>query len=247
MKRRRLAWLIVAGLAMASACQPKFEKPNPDDLKQARQAAINFDVKLKREIMDRLARDEDPVAVYLAYADHVLDWSKEVSDTNKFDFSRTSLAPRNPASSPDDWEKRQLDEFNYMADTGLDPATFESSEIVMQGDTKIFRWMRPIAMTEECLACHGDKLDPRIKLLLAQEYPSDEATGYFEGQIGGAYSIQKVISVKGKPPPPYVPQPAAPKLPADARLPSDAPLVPVPQEGAPTLSSPNDPPEEPLQ
>jgi hypothetical protein len=213
-----------------SACQPKFEQPEASDLNAARQAALAFDRRMQLEILDRLDRGEDPVALYLAYTDHVPGWAKEISDANKFDFSRTSLDPRNPASAADAWEQRKMQEFAYMADTGLDPAAFESGEILQEGDEKIFRWIRPMRMSEHCLACHGEQIDSRIKLLLAQEYPDDTASGYFEGQVAGAYSVRKVLSVKGKPPPPYVPQPLPPRLPADERKPGDAPLVPLPPE-----------------
>ena len=233
---------IVAAAALCfAACSPSIEQPDPSDLQAARQAALGFDARMLREITDRIDRDEDPVAVYLAYADHVPGWAKEVSDRNKFDFSRTSLAPRNPASSPDNWEQGQMEMFNFMADTGLDPSTLETAQIVQEGDEKVFRWMRPILMTEPCLACHGAKLEPRISLLLAQEYPLDSATGYFEGQIGGAYTVRKVLSVKGKTPPPYVPVPLPPQLPAEERKPGDAPLV----QPEPAPSDPPPPSEEP--
>src|SRR5690242_4770536 len=112
----RSHWKAVLAALSAAACAPATEQPDLADLQAARQAALAFDTRLQREITDRVNRDEDPVAVYLAYADHVPGWAKEISDTNKFDFSRTSLAPRNPASSPDNWEQAQMEAFNFMAD-----------------------------------------------------------------------------------------------------------------------------------
>ena len=44
--------------------------------------------------------------------------------------------------------------------------------------------------------CHGDAPNTRILELLAQEYPLDEATGYYETEIGGAYSVSKVLTDK---------------------------------------------------
>lgn len=180
---------------------------------------------MRREIIARLEREEDPVAVYLAYADNAPGWGKEISDAAKLDFSRTALGVRNPANEPDAWERQQMETFSFYLDAGMDPQTFEIAEIVQEGDEKVFRWLRPIVMDEACMACHGEKLDERIKLLLAQEYPLDEARGYSEGMLGGAYSVRKVLSVGGKPPPPYQPTPLPPRLPADERQPGDAPLV----------------------
>lgn len=222
----RGAWRGVLAVAMlASACAPQPEKPDPKDISAARQAGLAFDIRMKREITARLERDEDPVAVYLAYADNAPGWGKEISDAAKFDFSRTALGVRDPANAPDDWERRKMEEFNFLMDAGVDPETLEAAEIVQEGDEKVFRWMRPLQMGETCLACHGEQLNPKIKLLLGQEYPLDEAAGYSEGQIGGAYSVRKVLSVAGKPPAAYVPKALPPRLPADQRQPDDAPVV----------------------
>ena len=242
----RLGAVALASACLLAACQPKFELPDPKDLNSARQAALAFDRRMQLEILDRLERGEDVVAIYLAYTDHVPGWAKEISDASKFEFSRTSLDPRNPASAADEWEQQKMQEFAYMADTGLDPATFETGEIRQEGDEKVFRWIRPMQMTEHCLACHGEHLDSRIKQLLAQEYPDDAATGYFEGQVAGAYSVRKVLSVKGKPPPPYVPKPLPPRLPADERKPGDAPLVQLPSEPAEQVPPERSPYDLPL-
>lgn len=198
LSRRTMGIALVLALA---ACEPRPERPTDADILAARQAALSFDVRLRREIVDRINREEDPVAVYLAYADNVPGWGKEISDAAKFAFSRTALGVRNPANAPDDWERRQMELFNLMADEGQDPETFEAAEIVQEGNAKVFRWLRPMVMGEACMACHGEAIDGRIKLLLAQEYPLDEAAGYSEGQLGGAYSARKVLSVDGKPPP----------------------------------------------
>lgn len=223
----RLAALML--VAFACACAPKRETPDAGDIRAARQAALTFDQRMNSEILARLDRNEDPVAVFMAYADNVPGWGKDLSDAAKIDFSRTALGVRTPADAPDAWEKQQMEQMSFMLDAGIDPETMEVAEIVTEGDTKVFRWMRPVLMKDGCLACHGETIDPRVKLLLGQEYPLDEATGYAAGQLGGAYSVRKVLSVGGKPPPPYQPQPIAPRLPADVRQPGDAPLVtPVP-------------------
>lgn len=224
---------LLAAALLAHGCAPRSEQPEPKDIRAARQAALAFDLRMKREITARIERGEDPVAVYLAYADNVPGWGKEISDGAKLDFTRTALGVRNPANAADDWERRKMEEFDFLMDAGVDPETLEAAEIVQEGDAKVFRWMRPLQMTETCLACHGEKLDARIKLLLGQEYPLDAAAGYSEGQIGGAYSVRKVLSVGGEPPPPYLPKPLPPRLPADQRQPDDAPVVqPAPEDPA---------------
>ncbi len=216
-------WIVLA--LVAGACELRPEKPPEADIQAARKAAVTFDIRMKREMTDRLERGEDPVAVYLAYADNVPGWGLEISNAGKIDFSRTAITVRNPANSPDAWETRQMELFNLLADSGQDPETFEVAEIVQEGNEKVFRWMRPTVMSEACMTCHGETVSERIKLLLGQEFPLDDALGYSEGQLGGAYSVRKVLSVDGKEPPAYVPKSLPERLPADQRRPDDAPLV----------------------
>ena len=210
---------------VAAACAPRVEQPDAGSIRAARQAALQFDQRMAREIIVRLQRDEDPVAVWLAYADQVPDWGREISNAVEVEFSRTALGVRNPANAPDDWERQQMEQMSFMLDSGLDAATLDVAEIRYEGDEKVFRWMRPILMTEECLVCHGESIGHRVRLLLGQEYPLDEATGYAANQLGGAYSVRQVLSVGGKPPPPWSDIPAPVVAPADARANDDAPLV----------------------
>jgi hypothetical protein len=230
---RRLAALAL--VALLPACAPKRETPDAADIRAARQAALTFDQRMSREIIARLDRDEDPVAVYLAYADNVPGWGKALSDAAQIDFSRTALGVRTPADAPDAWERQQMEQMSFMLDTGIDSETLDVAEVRQEGEEKVFRWMRPILMTEECLVCHGENIAHRVKLLLGQEYPLDEGTGYSANQLGGAYSVRQVLSVGGKPPPRWSDIPAPVIAPADTRANDDAPLVatPTPESSAP--------------
>lgn len=233
MRRHRLS--IACIVLLASGCAPRAEEPDAASIRTARQAALSFDQRMTREIISRLQRDEDPVAVWLAYADHVPDWGREISNANKVEFSRTALGVRNAANAPDDWERQQMEQMSFMLDAGSDPETMDVAEIRLEGEEKVLRWMRPILMAEDCLVCHGEQIDPRVKLLLGQEYPLDEAAGYSASQLGGAYSVRQVLSVGGKPPPPWREIPAPVVAPADARPADDAPLV---------EASPAEPPQD---
>lgn len=194
MPSRNTLWLAAgAALALASACAPEPETPSPADLLLARQAGVAFDVRMKQDVLDRLDRLEDPVAVYLAYRDHVPFYANQIGQPLGLELSRVSLRPRNPSNAADDWEAEQMELFGFWREAGLDPLTLEASAIVKEGDRQVFRWMRPLVMDEACMACHGDTPDPRILTLLAQEYPLDEATGYYETEIAGAYSVSKLL------------------------------------------------------
>jgi hypothetical protein len=183
----------VLAVAAFGACTPEPETPDPGDLLVARQAALGFDVRYRMEILDRLERDEDPVAVYMSYRDHVPGYAKEISERLGLESSRVSMRPRNPLNAADDWEREQFALFEYWRETGRDPTVMESAAIVEEEGRKLFRWMRPLSADEPCMVCHGDELDPRLLKLLAQEYPLDEATGYYDTEIVGAYSVTKAL------------------------------------------------------
>ena len=187
-----------AGLAFASAlllssCAVKVPKPNPLDLTAARQAALLLEIAIRSQLLDRLEHDEAAAGVYTAYRDEVRTVTGEIGKKAGVDLRRVSERVRNPANAPDDWERKQLAQFQYWLDAGLDEHTLEVSEIVTEGKVKYFRWMRPITMGETCITCHGDKIDAKLLTLLVHDYPDDEATGYFEGELAGAYSVKRQI------------------------------------------------------
>ena len=183
-----------AALAFLAACAPQKPVPDPADVLAARQAALAFDNRMKMEILDRLEREEDPVAIYLAYRDHVPGWTKEIGDKLGVDFSRIALRTRNPSDAPDQWETDQMELFEFSREAGVDPTTMEVAEIVTEGKQKVFRWIRPLVMGEMCVACHGEAIDARLVTLLSQEYPLDDAVDYLENDIGGSYSVRKVLN-----------------------------------------------------
>jgi hypothetical protein len=175
------------------ACTLKPSKPNPADLTAARQAALLLDTGIRTQLLDRLDRDEDPAAVYTAYRDTVRTMTSDIAKKAGVDLKRVADRVRNPANAADDWERKQLAIFQYWLDAGLDEHTLEISEIVTENKVKYFRWIRPITMQETCITCHGDRIDDKLLGFLAHDYPDDEATGYFEGELAGAYSVKRVV------------------------------------------------------
>ncbi len=186
-------FLIAAALLGAAACGPRVEEPDPADLQAARQAALIFDVRLKQAVLDRLDRDEDPVAVYLGYRDAAPKLIADASQQSGVTLKRTALRVRDPKNAPDDWEMEKLQELDFLMQAGLDPETLGMTEIVEEDGQRVFRWIRPLVMGETCLVCHGENVSTRILDLLDQEFPGDEGIGYFANEPGGAYSVRKVL------------------------------------------------------
>ena len=108
---------------------------------------------------------------------------------------RVSTKNRNPKAVPDEWEKGVLAEFEQRLAAGEVPMTMEKGMMVVDGDKKFYRYMRPLMTQKLCMECHGpeDSLSPNVKARLSALYPQDKATGFTEGKMRGALTIKKPL------------------------------------------------------
>ncbi|VAX09123.1 Cytochrome c family protein [hydrothermal vent metagenome] len=105
-------------------------------------------------------------------------------------IGRTSLKLRNPDNAPDAWEKAVLEKFEARKTAGEDPKKIEHYEVVTQDGKQLFRYMKAIPTAEKpCLACHGEKIQPKVLETLDKLYPQDQARGFKAGDIRGAFTI----------------------------------------------------------
>jgi hypothetical protein len=112
---------------------------------------------------------------------------------NGWDVGRTSLKTRNPGNTPDAWERAVLVSFEERKRAGEDPAMMEFYEVVSQDGNQQLRYMKAIPTAPLCLACHGQQLDSIVKTRIETLYPQDQALGYKEGDIRGAFSITQPL------------------------------------------------------
>jgi hypothetical protein len=206
--------VLALGALCLSACKEKPELPALEDVQAARQAAMRLDVKIRQDVLSRLDH-ESAVAVYLAYRDTVPGMVREAGREAGFDVRRIGLRVRSPANIPDEWEAAQMEQMDALVSAGYDISILEKSEIVKEitpeGERRWMRWIKPIGMSEDCMACHGDHVAPEILTLLKQDYVEDEATGYYEYEMRGAYSVRILLSgspVGASPAPTSMPSPA---------------------------------------
>jgi hypothetical protein len=118
------------------------------------------------------------------------------SVSNGWDVGRTSLKLRNPNNAPDAWERTVLESFEERKLSGEDPAKMEYYEVVRQDGVSQLRYMKAIPTARLCLACHGEQLDAQLKTRLDKIYPYDQALGYREGDIRGAFTITQPLAGK---------------------------------------------------
>jgi len=109
--------------------------------------------------------------------------------SNGLAIRRVSLKARNPADRPDEYERSVLEAWAARLEEGQSPE--ESAETVLVDGRAVLRYMRPIMVIAPCLTCHGDPaaLAPELKAELKERYPKDEAIGYAEGDLRGAFTV----------------------------------------------------------
>ena len=109
-------------------------------------------------------------------------------------IGRTSLKIRNSANAPDNWELAVLRQFEARKIQG-EPADKLEFFAVIDDDKgqKTFRYMKAIPTVALCLNCHGETLSPEVAAKLKELYPNDQAHGFKEGDLRGAFTIAKPL------------------------------------------------------
>lgn len=106
---------------------------------------------------------------------------------------RTALKVRNPANAPDAWEREVLEDFARRAQAGEPLAGMQRAEVV-DGEVRV---MKPIATGAPCLACHGTQVELQLARLIRERYPDDQATGFREGELRGAFTLRRPVADEG--------------------------------------------------
>jgi len=117
----------------------------------------------------------------------------DIAAASGWEVGRTSLKTRSEANTPDSWELKVLQQFEAKKSAGTAPATLEYSEVVEVDGKKSFRYMKAIPTEKACLNCHAATIAPDVEAKLHELYPNDNARGFNEGDIRGAFSLTKPL------------------------------------------------------
>lgn len=98
-------------------------------------------------------------------------------DTESYHYRRVSRNPRNPASTPDEFEAGLIRTFNQNKTLLF----WEDTTIVK--DREYHLVARPVTFTQSCLQCHGDPANAPEELI--DIYGSTSGFYYQEGEVGG--------------------------------------------------------------
>lgn len=175
---------LVAALALAPFALPADTSP-PE---QARAAVQAFATALKSELMAAM-QSGGPVAAIEVCNTRAPAIAESVSLEQDVELYRVSLKNRNPLNAPNDWQRAVLLQFEERKAAGAEPDTLSWSETVATADGDEYRFMKAIPTGGLCLTCHGATLDPSVADKIAELYPSDQATGYSEGDLRGAFVV----------------------------------------------------------
>lgn len=178
-------------LAMMAA-GPAAQADDARLLSEAREVATSIPPKLLAVLKSELDAG-GPAGAISACKEKAPKMAAEASQKTGWAVRRVSLKNRNPKAVPDAWEEGVLRDFDRRAAAGENPMTLEKGEVVAEGATKMYRYMRALPTQELCLNCHGpaEQIKPEVKARLGELYPNDKATGFTVGQIRGAMTLKR--------------------------------------------------------
>ena len=155
-------------------------------LQDYRQAAQTFGKTLKGELQAAM-KQGGPMTAVSVCNERAPEIAAQLSEETGFTLRRTSLKPR--ATPPTDWEREVLENFEARRADGEPPKAIAWHEVVSVDGDKQLRYMKAIGTEGVCLTCHGTDIDPALKAKIDKLYPEDQAVGFEEGDIRGAFSI----------------------------------------------------------
>lgn len=170
------------------------EDNTPHNLNETGREIIQvFADRLQKELRQAMA-DAGPVAAIDVCKLRAPKIAAELS-TDGWLVKRTSLRPRNPLNGPDEFERRTLLDFEDKRAEGRPVNTlayYKLKQFKQSGkELNEFRYMKAIPTRPLCLTCHGENIPADVLKKLDVLYPDDEARGYQEGDIRGAFSLRK--------------------------------------------------------
>jgi hypothetical protein len=155
---------------------------------QSRQLALQLGGQLKAELSKAIAEGGPMAAINVCYL-RAPEIAAQLSQASGARVGRTALRVRNPSNAPDELERSVLEQFATDLGSGPVDRPLEAVFEIRRGDAVERRYMRAIPTDALCLTCHGKTIAPELAAAIARDYPKDQATGFEQGQLRGAFSV----------------------------------------------------------
>jgi len=156
--------------------------------KQSRIVVSDFMLLLKADLKAAM-KEGGPGNAIRVCKNKAPEIAADISEKEGWRVARTSLKLRNPNNKPDAWELKIMQEFEKRKAGGEEIKKLEFAEIITTNGKKQFRYMKAIPTGKVCLQCHGSQIAPDVVAALKTIYPKDQATGFKQGDIRGAFTI----------------------------------------------------------
>ena len=118
----------------------------------------------------------------------------ELKEETGWEIRRTALKVRNPKNRPRPQELLVLQAYAARAARGEALAEMETAQVEVREGERGVHFMKAIPVQEACLGCHGSELAPGVAEALRAAYPEDQAVGFAEGDLRGAFSLFKPLA-----------------------------------------------------
>ncbi|HRC72244.1 MAG TPA: DUF3365 domain-containing protein [Candidatus Competibacter sp.] len=186
--------LLATGIALTpyigTAAPPKKSpEKTPPEIIASREAAQQFGAALKEALQHAIDNGGPANGISVCH-DKAGQIAAEFSQQKGILIGRTSLKTRNPNNAPDNWELAVLKQFEARKDQG-EPADSLEFAAVIEDDQgkKTFRYMKAIPTAALCVKCHGESIEAEVEGKLKELYPNDQARGFKEGDLRGAFTL----------------------------------------------------------
>ena len=188
-----LGALLATGIALVPQASIAAPADVPPEVVASREAVQKFSATLK-EALQEAVKSGGPVNGIAVCHDKAGQIATDLSQQLGMTVGRTSLKVRNSTNAADDWELAVLKQFDARKAQGEPADKLEFFEVTDHGGQKTFRYMKAIPTGALCLNCHGENLKPEVDAKLKELYPNDQARGFKEGDLRGAFTLAKPAS-----------------------------------------------------
>lgn len=163
-----------------------------DDVAVARGLVKSFAKTLQGTLKSAIDADGFSHAIGICNVDAKII-AEQASEASGWRIGRTAARVRDPMNRPTEIEAEVLEAFQTRAAAGEALATMEHTRIVENAEGRFLHYMKAIPTGALCLSCHGSDIDPTVSSRIRELYPEDQAIGFREGELRGAFTLYKPL------------------------------------------------------
>ena len=185
---RSLSVLLMGTSLLSSLVHAADEAMWPEWVEQSRQLSMQLGKELKGELGAAIEKG-GPVAAIDVCHTRAPAIAARLSAESGARVGRTALRVRNAANAPDDVQRAVLEQFAGDLAAGRIEGPLEAAFEIKREAGIERHYLRAIPTEALCLTCHGETLSPELAAAIARDYPGDQATGFKQGELRGAFRV----------------------------------------------------------